>query len=139
MKGVLKCLEGVKICLEVVCNVLKGILKVSEGFPSIFPFNVVRCPHPYCSPINKVCAVSPPPSLFLLPTLIVPSIKKVCVVSPHPSILFFCGVSPHPPCSSVPLPHLDRSWILSQVEKVPACKMKPRIGFFVHFACACVC
>ena len=49
LEGVLKFLDGVWICLEVVCNVLKGVLKVSEGFP----FDVVRCPHLNCSPINK--------------------------------------------------------------------------------------
>ena len=30
-------------------------------------FNVVWCPHPHCSPINKVSAVSPPPSLCFFP------------------------------------------------------------------------
>ena len=94
LEGVWKCLECVWICLEVVCNVLKGVLKVSEGFPNILPFDVVRCPHLNCSPINKVCGVSLLSIYFFLPTPIVPFIKKICAVSPPQYMFLLCGVPP---------------------------------------------
>ena len=57
--------------------------------------NIVRCPHPNCSIINKVCAVSPPPSICFSHPNCFPY-KKVCAVSPPPSLRVFCAVSPPP-------------------------------------------
>ena len=68
----------------------RRFLKVSEGFPNIFSFNIVRCPHPNCFPINKVC-----------------------VVSPLPVYVFSMQCPHHPPYSSVSLLPLALFWILS--------------------------
>ena len=78
LEGVWICVEGVWICLEGVWNVPEGVWKVFTGFLNIFPLNVVRCPHPNYSPINKVCAVSPPPSICFLPTQLFPPSVVLC-------------------------------------------------------------
>ena len=75
----------------------------------LFFVNVVQCLHP-----NKVCAVSPPPSICFLsmlcgvPTRFVPLIKKVCAVSPSSSTNI-SSVSP-PPHSNVIL-CLCHTWL----------------------------
>ena len=51
-------------------------------------------PTPIVHPINKVCAVSPPPNICFPPPQL-HSINKVCAVSPPPWICF-----PHPKCTS---------------------------------------
>ena len=57
-----------KQCLVVLLSSVKYIV------------NVEQCPHP-----NKVCAVSPPPSICFLsmlcgvPTQFVPLVKKICI------------------------------------------------------------
>ena len=73
-------------------------------------------------PHQQGMCVVPPPSLFLLSTPIVPSIKKVCAVSPTSSVCFFCAVSPHR--ISVPLPHSAMSWILSKVQNLSSSSLQ---------------
>ena len=62
-------------------------------------FNVVRCPHPNCPPINKVCAVSPP-QFF-------PSSTKYVRCPPLPVYIF--SVRCPPPCSFLAFENLASS------------------------------
>ena len=111
------CFKLSERCLDMSgrCNVLQ---KVSVGFLNKFSFNVVRCPHPYCFPINKLCAVSPLP------------VYVFSLRCPH-----------HPPCSSLPLLPLALSWILSKVENLANSSLEDEAIYwlFVHFACTCMC
>ena len=139
LEGDLKCLEGVWICLEGVCNILEGVLKVSKGFPNIYPFNVVRCPHPNCSPSTKY--VRCPPSHFIFSPHPNCSLHQESMFGvPHSQYMFFsvrCP-PPHPLCSSLSLPHLDfkQSW---ESGKLQLARWSHILFFLVHFACACVC
>ena len=58
-----------------------------------------------------------------VPTPIVPLINKVCAVSPPPSIRFFCAVSP--PMQF--FPSLSLSWILSKIENLASSSLQDKV------------
>ena len=59
-----------------------------------FPFNAVRCPHPNCSPIKKVCAISPPPKCRGGFVHRPPIQYTLFLCSAPPVYIFLCGVPP---------------------------------------------
>ena len=87
-----RCVEGVWISLEYVCNIPECVWKVSEWFPNIFPFNVVLCPHPNCSPSTKYVLYAPHP-VFVFSPLFPPS-RKYVGCPPSQYTFFPCGVPP---------------------------------------------
>ena len=74
----------------------KSLLEAQQCWKS-GSFNVVRCPHPNCSPHQQ----------------------SMCSVPPFQYMFILCGVPPH--WSSVPLPHLAMYWILSVVGNMSSC------------------
>ena len=76
--------------------------------------------------INKVCMVTPLQIyVFLIP------MKKVCVVFPLPVHISSLWCLPH--CSSVPLPHLAMSWILSDVENLSSFSFQDEVADWCVF------
>ena len=101
LEGVLNCLEGVWICRDGVCNVLERVLKMSDGSDVWCPpLPVIFSPH-----LNR--------SLHQ---------KSMCGVHPSQHMFLLCGVLP--PCSSVHLPHLALSWILSEDENLASSNLQ---------------
>ena len=84
------CFKLSERCLDMSgrCNVLQ---KVSVGFLNKFSFNVVRCPHPYCFPINKLCAVSPLPVYVFSLTQLLPHQETMCGVPLSQYTFFYAG------------------------------------------------